>query len=232
VDLDQDAAALDAAAQLFDVRTRGRLRRVRDVEQRALELLEHVGDRCVTGFGGAAPVDPVRGRELAIIFQDPTSSLTPIFPVGYQIVEARAAGADAVLLIARMLDIDGLRELYAVAEELGLSVLVETHSEAEIDAAIQIGARIIGINNRNLDTMTISLDTTRRLAHLVPKDVVLVAESGIRSGFDVASLGAAGASAFLVGGSLLDAEDPGALLRELVVAAEGSATMRGSKAAS
>lgn len=177
---------------------------------------------------GTSLVDVARVREtvsLPIIAKD--------FVVdSYQIVEARAAGADAVLLIARMLDIEGLRELYAVAEELGLSVLVETHSESEIDAALQIGARIIGINNRDLDTMMISLDTTRRLAHLVPDDVVLVAESGIRSRFDVASLGAAGASAFLVGGSLLDAEDPGALLRELVVAAEDSATVRAPKAGS
>lgn len=150
----------------------------------------------------------------------------------YQIVEARAAGADAVLLIVRMLEMQGLREFYAVAEELGMSVLVETHSEPEIQAALQIGARIIGINNRDLDTMLISLDTTRRLAHLVPDNVVLVAESGIRSRFDIASLAAAGASAFLVGGSLLDADDPGALLRELVVAGESSATVRGPKAGS
>jgi indole-3-glycerol phosphate synthase len=119
-----------------------------------------------------------------------------------------------------MLEIDTLRELYATAEELGMSILVETHSEEEILAALAIGARIIGINNRDLDRMTVSLETTRRLAHLVPDDVVLVSESGIRSEQDVAALAELGARAFLVGGSLLDAQDPGALLRALVETAK------------
>jgi len=141
----------------------------------------------------------------------------------YQIVEARAAGADAVLLIVRLLELSTLRALHDLARELGMGVLVETHSESEILAALASGARLIGINNRDLDTMTISLDATRRLAHLVPDDVVLVAESGIRTGDDVASLASFGARAFLVGGSLLDAGDPGALLRELVHAARDHA---------
>jgi indole-3-glycerol phosphate synthase len=133
----------------------------------------------------------------------------------YQVVEARAAGADAVLLIVRLLDLDELRSLHHLAAELGMAALVETHSESEILAALAAGARIIGINNRDLDTMSVSLDTTRRLAHLVPSDVVLVAESGIRSRADIDDLAACGAGAFLVGGSLLDAGDPEMKLREL-----------------
>ncbi len=133
----------------------------------------------------------------------------------YQVMEARAAGADAVLLIVRLLDLNRLRSLIGLVHELGMHALVETHSEEEVLAALTVDARIIGINNRDLDTMQVSLDVTRRLAPLVPEDVVVVAESGIRSGGDVESLAASGARAFLVGGSLLDAGDPGALLREL-----------------
>ena len=132
---------------------------------------------------------------------------------GYQVLEARAAGADAILLIVRLLDLPELRSLYDLARDLGLDVLVETHDETEVLAAIATGARIIGVNNRNLDTMAVSLDTTRRLAPLVPDDIVLVAESGIRSRADIDALTASGARAFLVGGSLLDAPDAGAALR-------------------
>ncbi len=144
----------------------------------------------------------------------------------YQVIEARAAGADAVLLIVRLLELETLRGLLELANALGMSALVETHTESEILAALAAGARIIGINNRDLDTMAVSLDTTRRLAHLVPDDVVLVAESGIRARDDVIDLFAYGARAFLVGGSLLDSADPGKLLREFVDAARESATSR------
>jgi indole-3-glycerol phosphate synthase len=133
----------------------------------------------------------------------------------YQVVQARATGADAVLLIVRLLDYTDLRALLAVAHELGMSALVETHDESEVLAALAAGARIVGINNRDLDTMTVSLDTTTRLAHLVPNDVVLVAESGIQTRADIDRLATAGARAFLVGASLLAADDPGAHLRDL-----------------
>jgi indole-3-glycerol phosphate synthase len=133
----------------------------------------------------------------------------------YQIVEARVAGADAVLLIVRLLDRKRLRTFLALAGELGMSALVEAHTESDVAEALSAGARIVGINNRDLDTMTVSLDTTRRLAPLVPGGVVLVAESGIRSRADVEDLARAGATAFLVGGSLLESDDPAARLREL-----------------
>ena len=133
----------------------------------------------------------------------------------YQIVAARAAGADAVLLIVRLLDLERLKRFLATTAELGMAALVETHSEDEILAAIAAGAQIIGINNRDLDTMTVSLDTTRRLAGLVPDDAILISESGIQSRTDIDDLSACGATAFLVGGSLLAAGDPAAALRAL-----------------
>jgi len=139
---------------------------------------------------------------------------------GYQVLEARAAGADAILLIVRLLDAAALRSLLDLTHDLGMVALVETHDATEIDAALAARAHIIGINNRDLDTMRVSLDTTRRLAHRVPDHVVLVAESGIHSRADIDDLAAHGACAFLVGGSLLDAPDPAVKLRELADARE------------
>lgn len=133
----------------------------------------------------------------------------------YQMVEARAAGADAILLIVRMLDDDTLASLLAAATGLGLAALVETHDEHELERALAAGAAIVGINNRDLDTMSVSLDTTRRLAPRVDGRAVVVAESGIRTRADVEDLAAHGARAFLVGTTLLDAPDPGAVLEAL-----------------
>ena len=134
----------------------------------------------------------------------------------YQVLEARAHGADAILLIVRMLEWDALTGLLDLTRRLGMAALVETHNEAEMKTALQARAAIVGVNNRDLDTMTVSLDTTRRLARLVPDGVTLVAESGIKTRADVEDLAAHGAGAFLVGGSLLDSPDPGTLLRSLL----------------
>jgi indole-3-glycerol phosphate synthase len=131
----------------------------------------------------------------------------------YQVLEARAHGADAILLIARLLDWDALTGLLDVVRELGMTALVETHSEAEVKTALQARAAVIGVNNRDLDTLDVSTDNTARLARLVPAEVTLVAESGIRTGADIERLAEAGAGAFLVGSALLDADDPGAVLR-------------------
>ncbi|MDH3198467.1 MAG: indole-3-glycerol phosphate synthase TrpC [Candidatus Krumholzibacteria bacterium] len=133
----------------------------------------------------------------------------------YQIVEARAAGADAVLLIARLVDGSLLADLVGRVQGLGMEAIVEVHDEKDLDSARAAHARCVGLNNRNLDTMEVSLDTTRRLAPLVPADVTVIAESGIRTRADIDDLAAHGAQAFLVGGALLEAEDPGALLRAL-----------------
>ena len=134
----------------------------------------------------------------------------------YQLVEARAFGADAVLLIAAMLDPAQLRDLAGQAAELGLDVLLEVHDESELEAALQSGAELIGINNRNLRTFVTDLSTTERLAALVPHDRLIVAESGIDCRADVERLQRAGAAAFLVGESLMRESDIGAKLRELL----------------
>ncbi|MEX0907912.1 MAG: indole-3-glycerol phosphate synthase TrpC [Gemmatimonadota bacterium] len=132
-----------------------------------------------------------------------------------QIVEARAAGASAVLLIVRVLADPELGELHGHALDLGMSVLVEVHNEAEVDRALRAGARIIGVNNRDLATFTTDLANTERLAALVPPACVLVGESGIRAAADVARLAAAGVSAVLVGESLMRSDNAAALTTEL-----------------
>lgn len=132
----------------------------------------------------------------------------------YQVLEARAAGADAVLLIVAALSDRALAELADCARGLGLDVLVEVHDEAEADRAMALAPTILGVNHRDLRTMTIDLGLTARLAPRLP-DVILVGESGIRTGADIAALGAAGAHAVLVGEALMRAPDPGAALARL-----------------
>lgn len=126
------------------------------------------------------------------------------------VLEARAGGADAVLLIVRILGDGELRDLLTLAEGMGMAVLVEAHDAREVGRALEAGARIVGINNRDLATFTTSLDTTLRLLDAVPPEVTVVSESGIRSPEDVALLAGAGADAILVGETLLRAPDPGA----------------------
>ncbi|HKK93777.1 MAG TPA: indole-3-glycerol phosphate synthase TrpC, partial [Longimicrobiales bacterium] len=132
-----------------------------------------------------------------------------------QVVEARASGADAILLIVRILDDARLRELREAAEALGMDVLVEVHDADELRRARQSGARIIGINNRDLSSFTTDLAVSERLVAELPSDVVTVSESGIRSGDEVARLGQAGIHAVLVGETLLRADDPAAAVRSL-----------------
>ena len=121
----------------------------------------------------------------------------------YQLVEARAAGADLALLIVAALDDDELARLHSEARELGLTVLVEVHDEAETERAIALGAELIGVNARNLKTLEVDVDTFGRLAPLVPADRVLVAESGITGPTDVKRFVAEGARAVLVGEALV-----------------------------
>jgi indole-3-glycerol phosphate synthase len=132
-----------------------------------------------------------------------------------QVWEARAAGADAVLLIVAILDAARLEGLRALAEELGMTVLVEVHDAAEMERALDAGASVVGINNRDLRNFTTRLDTTLDLLSTVPEGIVLVSESGIRTRDDVARLGAAGVDAVLVGEALLRAPLPGEKAREL-----------------
>jgi indole-3-glycerol phosphate synthase len=130
----------------------------------------------------------------------------------YQLYEARVIGADAVLLIVRALDDGLLRDLLSLADRLGLAALVETHSAAEVETALAAGARIIGVNNRDLDTLITDVALAPRLRPMVPPECVFVAESGISQPEQIAALHAAGVDAVLIGESLLRADD---LLRKL-----------------
>jgi indole-3-glycerol phosphate synthase len=134
----------------------------------------------------------------------------------YQIAEARAAGADGVLLIVAALDRTQLAELCAAARSFALDALVEVHDLREAEIAVELGATLIGVNHRDLRTFAIDMTLTEAIAPRVPPGTVLVAESGIRGPADVARLAAAGAHAVLVGEHLMRAASPGAALRELL----------------
>ncbi|HEY8534868.1 MAG TPA: indole-3-glycerol phosphate synthase TrpC [Vicinamibacterales bacterium] len=134
----------------------------------------------------------------------------------YQLLEARAAGADAVLLIVAALDDRTLRALQHDAQALGLDALVEVHDEQELDRALAAGATLVGVNNRNLRTLAVDVGASERLAPRLPRDVVGVAESGLRTHEDLVRLQAAGYRAFLVGERFMTTPDPGAALRELL----------------
>lgn len=135
-----------------------------------------------------------------------------------QIAEAAAAGADAILLIAAILDERQIRDFREAAARYRMAALVEVHEERELDLAIAAGADIIGVNNRNLSTFEVTLETSLRLAPRMPSNALLVAESGIHSAEDVRRLREAGYTAFLVGEHLMKAGDPASALRELVAA--------------
>ena len=137
----------------------------------------------------------------------------------YQLLEAAAAGADAVLLIAAALAGAELGALHARAAELGLGVLVEVHDADELDRAARAGARVVGVNNRNLRTLAVDVEASQRLAGKLPTDAIGVAESGLRTSADLVRLGAAGYSAFLIGERFMTAPDPGDALRELLAGA-------------
>lgn len=134
----------------------------------------------------------------------------------YQLLEARAAGADAVLLIVAALERAELARLLKRAGELGLAALVEVHDKPELARAVDAGAQMIGVNNRNLRTLDIDVDACRRLIRDIPGDVVAVAESGLRTSTELDELRALGYAAFLVGERLMTSADPGAALRDLL----------------
>jgi len=133
----------------------------------------------------------------------------------YQVWEARAAGADAVLLIVAALDDAALRDLLHAAKGAGLATVVEVHTAAELDRALRLGAPVIGVNNRDLQTLTTSLEASLRLLPQIPPGPVTVSESGLASAADVEAVVAAGAHAVLVGETLLRAGDVAAKVREL-----------------
>ena len=133
----------------------------------------------------------------------------------YQLYEARAAGADAVLLIVAILSDGQLKEYLHLVSTLGMEALVEVHDEREVDRALADGARLIGINNRDLSTFAVDLRTTERLRGLIPPDCVVVSESGIASATEASQVRAWGADAILVGEAIVTAQDMAAKVREL-----------------
>ena len=133
----------------------------------------------------------------------------------YMIYEAKLLGASAVLLICAILEDAQLKEYLALCDALGLSALVEAHDEAEVERALQAGARIIGVNNRNLKDFTVDTANSCRLRRMIPDEVLFVSESGVRSAADVAKLRELGADAVLIGETLMRAPDKTAKLREL-----------------
>ena len=132
----------------------------------------------------------------------------------YQVYEGRSAGADAILLIVSTLGDSQMSDLYALIRELNMTALVEVHNEAEMERALKLNARLIGVNNRDLKTFDVDLNTTARLAKMVTDDVVLVAESGIKNAQNVHHMGQLGAHAVLVGESMVKAGDIAQQVRE------------------
>jgi indole-3-glycerol phosphate synthase len=146
----------------------------------------------------------------------------------WQVWESRAAGADAFLLIVAVLDDASLRELLELGRTLKMEPLVEVHSRAELDRALSAGARIIGVNNRDLRDFTVRLETSLELIDSIPGDCIAVSESGLRSHHDLARLRRAGFDAFLIGEHLMDAADPAVPLRALLGAAVADAPANGA----
>ena len=134
----------------------------------------------------------------------------------FQIYEAALIGADAILLIVAMLDNETLKNLCSLAESLGLDVLVETHNLEELVRATDIGAKIIGVNNRNLHSFEVSLETSRELIKFAPKESILISESGLKTREDLVELKELGFNGFLIGESLMTAENSGEKLKSLL----------------
>lgn len=134
----------------------------------------------------------------------------------YQVFESRAWGADALLLILAILDDGELEKLLSLSHELGMQCLVEVHNEEELKRALKHNAKIIGINNRDLDTMAVDINVTRRLRPLIPSDRLVVSESGIKGREDVQRLRESGVNAVLIGEALVTANDVAAKLKELL----------------
>jgi indole-3-glycerol phosphate synthase len=164
-------------------------------------------------FGGSlADLDAVRAAvDIPVLRKDFVVS-------SYQLWEARAHGADVVLLIVAALEQPALESLVERAHSLGLTALVEVHDEAETTRAVDAGARVIGVNARNLKTLAVDRSTFARLAPLIPASVVRVAESGVRGPADLIEYARAGADAVLVGESLVTGDDPRAAVHDLVTA--------------
>jgi indole-3-glycerol phosphate synthase len=185
--------------------------------EEAAKAYEAGGAACISvltdgpSFGGAlADMKTVRDAiKLPVLRKD--FMIDPI-----QVLEARAAGADAILIIMGAMDDALATDLHAAADEYGMSVLLEAHDEAELVRALGLPSPLIGVNNRDLRTFTIDLGVTERLADMMPEGRLLISESGVRTAADIARLRACGARGFLVGESLMRAENPEESVRSLV----------------
>ena len=133
----------------------------------------------------------------------------------YQVYESRALGADCILLIAAVLELDELQSLYELAVSLELDVLIEIHDESELQKALSVSPRLLGINNRDLKTFEVNLDVSLRLLTAIPDGISVVTESGIADGADVLTMMNSGVYGFLIGEAFMKAPDPGAALRSL-----------------
>lgn len=133
----------------------------------------------------------------------------------YMIYEAKLLGASAVLLICSILSEAQLKEYIAICDTLGLSALVEAHDETEVKTAVNTGARVVGVNNRNLKDFTVDTENSRRLRELIPRDIIFVSESGVKTAEDIKALNEIGADAVLIGETLMRAEDKSEKLKEL-----------------
>lgn len=133
----------------------------------------------------------------------------------YQIFEAKVLGAAAVLLIMSLMDVKSAREYLSICDELGMSALVEVHNEWEVEAALTAGSRVIGVNNRNLQDFSVDINNSVRLRHLMPEDILFVAESGIKTAADVAMMREAKVNAVLIGETLMRSPDKRAVLTKL-----------------
>jgi len=213
-------AAADGNALICEVKRKspsaGEINAARSPEE-AAKAYEAGGAACISvltdgpSFGGSlADMQTVRAAvALPVLRKD--FMVDPL-----QVVEARAAGADAILIIMAAVDDALAEELYATAEDLGMSVLLEAHDEAELVRALALPSPLIGVNNRDLKTFTTDLGVTERLADLMPEGRLLIAESGVRTGGDIVRLRTCGARGFLVGESVMRAENPEESVRSLV----------------
>jgi len=148
----------------------------------------------------------------------------------YQLLEARANGADAILLIVSALPLAELRTLHEAAVAMGLAVLVEVHDVVELDVALDAGAEIVGVNNRNLRTLDVDINASETIAQRLPRGIVAVSESGLRTAGDLARMRALGYHAFLIGERFMSAADPGVALGELLASIRPAAATVASPA--
>ena len=187
-----------------------------DIKKTRVSILARADQsRCVSSSLASCPVT-IATLDALCLWVTGIPALRKDFTLdALQVLEARATGADAVLLIVRILEDGPLRELREQAESLGMAALVEVHTSDELGRALDSGARVIGVNNRDLRTFRTDLAVTESLLPHLPEAGILVSESGIRTAADVERLGRAGVHAVLVGESILRAPDPAAQVRAL-----------------